>query len=134
MLKFRVNLKKEKKTKTKLIVEMHKTWKKPLHKRKVVSSILPPFFLPFSLVWKVTPLVLAVGDNLLAGSLGLLHASADGESVRYLDAAVTISNATQMHLHVWHALLYTAPGSISPDGTWPVLCHLSVCRRAAFRY
>lgn len=55
MLKFRVNLKKEKKTKTKLIVEMHKTWKKPLHKRKVVSSILPPFFLPFSVVWKVTP-------------------------------------------------------------------------------
>lgn len=74
-----------------------------------------------------------MGDNLLAGSLGLLHASVDGESVRYLDATVAVPNATQMPVHVRHALLHTAPDPIPTDGTRLVLCHLSVCRRAAFR-
>lgn len=70
----------------------------------------------------------------MAGSLGLLHASAGGAPARYLGAAVTLSDPPKMHLHMRHALFHIAPHIVSHYGTDHVLCHLSVCGRTAIRH
>lgn len=60
-------------------------------------------------------------------SLGLLYATSIGAPVRHMAAAVALSDAPQVHVHLCPALLYAAARPLSADGDGPLLWHVPVC-------
>lgn len=67
-------------------------------------------------------------------SFSLLYATSIGAPVRHMAPAVALSDAAQVHIHLRPALLHAVTRSLSTDGDGPLLWHVPVRGRKAFRY